>query len=210
MGSAGHGDEELPVHQVTLASGFWMTATEVTQAQYQALVGSNPSSVVGIDNPVENVNWDNTQAFLANANAQDPGKDYRLPSEAEWEYACRAGTNTAYYTGDAEGDLAGACWYDANSGAAPHIVAGKAANAWGLFDMSGNVWEWCEDYFHINYDGAPNDGSAWVNPADQFRVMRGGSWANNANNARSAYRSGTFPDAADASGTFGFRFVAKQ
>ena len=148
------------------------------------------------------VSWDDAIAFIARLNAQKDGYSYRLPTEAEWEYACRAGT-----TGDYAGDLDAMAWYDKNSGNKTHDVGTKLPNAFGLFDMHGNVWEWCQDWYHDSYNGAPTDGSAWLSGGEQkYRVLRGGSWVNVATFLRSANRVWITPDARN--NPFGFRVVA--
>jgi formylglycine-generating enzyme required for sulfatase activity len=182
MGSSDKRDDEKPPHPVTVPN-FYMGKFQITQAQWQAVMGKNPSHFKGDDLPVENVSWDAAQEFCQKL-SQLTQKAYRLPTEAEWEYACRAGT-----TGDYAGKLDEMGWYAENSGKKTHPVGKKQANAFGLYDMHGNVWEWCEDVWHDNYDSAPDDGSAWVKGGDQKRrVMRGGSWFGNANYCRSASR----------------------
>jgi formylglycine-generating enzyme required for sulfatase activity len=183
--------DEDPQHQVSVP-GFWMGKYEVTQAQWQALMGSNPSDFSGANRPVESASWNAiTGHFLPALNATT-GQTFRLPSEAEWEYACRAGTTMRFYWGDDPsysliGDYA---WYSHNSGSQTHDVGGKLPNAFGLYDMSGNVWEWCEDDWHRNYTGAPADGSAWVYlPGSSNRVLRGGSWYYHDYGCRSANRN---------------------
>ncbi len=177
---------ERPVHKVTIGKPFFMGIHEVTQAQWKAAMGRNPSKFPGDDHPVEFVNWTEAKAFVARLNELEQGlNEYRLPSEAEWEYACRAGN--AF--GDDESHLGDAAWFDANAGGAPQAVGKKQANAWGLFDMHGNVWEWCEDTWHDTYQGAPTDGHAWTAGGDGAqRVIRSGSWAFGASDARSAAR----------------------
>jgi formylglycine-generating enzyme required for sulfatase activity len=187
MGGA-FADEE-PVHRVTL-KGFALGRTEVTQGQWKSLMGNNPSKFSGFfsgcdDCPVEQVNWGMVKAFIQSLNAKT-GKTYRLPSEAEWEYACRAGGTQTYCGGENVDSVA---WYGGNSGSKTHAVAGKQPNAWGLYDMSGNVWEWAEDCWNRTYKGAPSDGSAWINGSCKWRVLRGGSWNNEPPNARSAERN---------------------
>ncbi|MDT5061773.1 MAG: hypothetical protein QOH63_2232 [Acidobacteriota bacterium] len=192
MGSDKGSSSELPIHQVTLARGFYMGRYEVTQAQWQKVMGSNPSSVqdCGEDCPVDVVMWNDTQEFIKKLNAANDGYTYRLPSEAEWEYACRAGT-----TGDYAGDLNSMAWYHDNSNDKPHPVGKKQPNAWGLYDMHGNAEEWVMDYFHDNYNGAPTDGSAWLDGGEQkYRGVRGGSWYVVGDLLRSAYRGGNDPD----------------
>ncbi|HEV7743483.1 MAG TPA: formylglycine-generating enzyme family protein [Pyrinomonadaceae bacterium] len=185
MGSGNADPNEQPVHQVTLASGFYTGRYEVTQAQWQKVMGNNPStfSSCGENCPVEQVSWDDAQEFIKKLNAQNDGYQYRLPSEAEWEYACRAGT-----TGDYAGDPDSMAWYTVNANYKTHPVGQKQANAWGLYDMHGNVSEWVMDYQHNNYDGAPTDGSAWSKAVSDDRMERGGSWTFDAKRVRSAQR----------------------
>ncbi len=211
---------EGPVHSVALG-GFWMGKYEVTQAQWKAVMaGSNPSGFQGGQNgvpagtntdnrPVETVSWNDVQAFIIALNTAT-GKTFRLPSEAEWEYACRAGNHvppTRFYWGDDLGyaEIGNYAWYDGNSGLQTHDVGGKSANAFGLFDMSGSVWDWCQDWYHDSYAGAPPDGSAWELPTGLFRVTRGGGWNDGGGNCRSANRDGDNP--AGAGGILGFRLA---
>jgi len=178
----GTGSDEQPVHRVTLRS-FSMGKTEVTQGQWRAIMGSNPSrfSTCGDTCPVERVSWEDAKEFVSSLNAKT-GKTYRLPSEAEWEYACRAGGRQEYCGSDSADNVG---WY---SGRSTHPVAGKKANAWGLHDMSGNVFEWTEDCYNGNYSSAPTDGSAWTAGDCSLRVVRGGSWVSDPQNLRSASR----------------------
>jgi formylglycine-generating enzyme required for sulfatase activity len=194
MGSENGESNEKPVHQVTIREGFYMGKYEVTQAQWQQVMGSNPSYFKNCDQcPVEEVNWNDAQEFIKKLNAQNDGYTYRLPSEAEWEYACRAGT-----TGDYAGDVDAMAWYGKNSGSKTHPVGQKQANAFGLYDMHGNVDEWCEDIWHENYNGAPTDGSAWLSGGDsRYRVLRGGSWYFIAYVLRAADRRGFTPNYRD-------------
>ncbi|TRU66844.1 MAG: serine/threonine-protein kinase pkn1 [Microcystis viridis Mv_BB_P_19951000_S69D] len=194
MGSSER-DNEKPPHQVKVNS-FAIGKYPVTQAQYQAVMGTNPSHFKNNpQNPVEKVSWNDAQAFCQKL-SQITGKTYRLPTEAEWEYACRAGTTTRYYFGDDANQLGDYAWYSGNSGNKTHPVGQKKPNAWGLYDMSGNVWEWCEDNRHENYIGAPEDGSAWLinndNRSQSSKCPRGGSWCNNPDICRSAYRYDLF------------------
>ncbi|PPT09607.1 serine/threonine kinase [Geitlerinema sp. FC II] len=210
-------DDERPQHNVTVPS-FFMGKYPVTQAQWRAVasmpksdrdIDSDPSHFKGNDNrPVEQVSWLDAQEFckrLSNAT----GREYRLPSEAEWEYACRAGTTTPFYFGETiSTDVANYCGQDYEvegktySGSYGQGVKGEyrkqttdvgsfPPNRFGLYDMHGNVWEWCEDDWHDNYNGAPNDGSAWIendNRTETEKVLRGGSWYFDPRNCRSAYR----------------------
>lgn len=180
MGSNNGDDNEKPVHHVTLSHAFAIGKTEVTQGQWKAIMGNNPSKFAscGDNCPVEQVSWDDIQTFLEKFNAKT-GKKYRLPSEAEWEYACRAGGQQEYCGSDT---LDSVGWYGGlakpagNSGKTTNPVATKQPNAWGLYDMSGNVWEWVEDVYHDSYKGAPTDGSAWQGDG-ALHVPRGGGWS---------------------------------
>lgn len=184
MGSEKGNTNEKPAHQVTISEGFYLGKYEVTQEQWQGVMGNNPSHFKGKNLPVEEATWDDAIAFIARLNAQNGGYTYRLPSEAEWEYAARAGT-----TGEYAGDLDAMAWYWKSFGGRSHPVGCKQPNAFGLFDMYGNVWEWCQDWYHNSYMGAPTDGSAWLSGGEQkYRVMRGGSWKHDASYCRSAYR----------------------
>jgi formylglycine-generating enzyme required for sulfatase activity len=195
------GDDEGPQHLVRIQP-FFMGKYPVTQAQYQAIIGKNPSNFKGDDRPVEQVTWHDAVEFCARL-SQKTGRQYRLPSEAEWEYACRAGTTTPFYFRETiTPELAN---YDGNyiygSGSKGKYrqkttnVGSFKPNNFGLYDMHGNVWEWCADHWHGNYDGAPTDGSAWIEGGDASRrVLRGGSWDYNPVYCRSAYRGHLNPD----------------
>ncbi len=177
MGDSSNG----PIHTVTLSQGFYMGRTEVTQAQWVAVMGSNPSYFKNCDNcPVEQVSWDDVQEFIRKLNAKGEGV-YRLPTEAEWEYAARAGT-----TGDFAGNLDSMAWYSANAGNKTHEVATKQANAWGLYDMHGNVWEWVQDWYGSYPSGSATNPTGATSGSD--RVNRGGGWSDDAGLARSAFR----------------------
>ena len=184
-------DDEKPPHQVKVNS-FAIGKYPITQAQYQAVMGNNPSSFKNNpQNPVEKVSWNDAQAFCQKL-SQITGKTYRLPTEAEWEYACRAGTTTRYYFGDDDNQLGNYAWYDGNPNDTTHPVGQKKPNGWGLYDMSGNVWEWCEDDWHDSYKNAPDDGTAWIdndNRSQSEKCLRGGSWLDFPYNCRSAIRS---------------------
>jgi formylglycine-generating enzyme required for sulfatase activity len=180
---------EQPRHNV-LVQGFLLSKTEVTQRQWQAVMGKNPSYYknCGEDCPVDNVSWDDSQLF-ARTLSQKTGKTYRLPSEAEWEYAARAGTLTRWGFGNDAVALIHHAWFDVNSSNQTHVVGEKISNAFGLYDMHGNVWEWVQDTWHDNYQGAPVDGTAWINGGDQSRrVRRGGAWSIGSASLRSANR----------------------
>ena len=195
---------ETPVHTVTINSSFCIGKFEVTQAQWWAEMGANPSTIPGPNRPVETVSWTDCQAFIAQLNTLGQGT-FRLPTEAEWEYACRAGSTTRWYFGDLEAQLVNYAWYDPNSGFTTHDVGLKLPNAFGIYDMSGNVWEWCQDWYHSTYAGAPTDGSAWEAPVGTNRVVRGGNFDTLSTYCRSADRL-SLPPAFLGSGS-GLRLV---
>ncbi|MSP01310.1 MAG: hypothetical protein EXR07_09735 [Acetobacteraceae bacterium] len=231
----GRYDDEGPRRNVTLAKAFWLFDTPCTQALWEAVMGGNPSEFKSPTRPVETVSFEEVQRFLTRVNERVPGLDLTLPSEAQWEYACRAGTKTATYAGPIEilGDanapvLDKIAWYGGNSGrdfeldngfdtavwlnerqyndpkAGTHPVKGKAPNQWGLFDMLGNVWEWCEDVWHDDHTNAPADGSARAgNSRAANRVIRGGAWDGSARDVRAASRRGRDPSFRN--GNLGFR-----
>ena len=237
---AGRWEYEGPRHEVTVTEGFWLFDTPCTQALWQAVMGENPSRFVSPTRPVEQVSWDDAKDFIARINERLPGLDLSLPSEAQWEYACRAGAATATYAGEMKvvGEnnapvLDAIAWYGGNSGvdfelddgfdssgwrekqhahtrAGTRPVAQKRPNAWGLYDMLGNVWEWCEDDWHVGYEGAPADGSAWIDAPQRaaFRVIRGGSWSSGARLVRAACRDGAGPGYRP--GSVGFRCARVQ
>jgi formylglycine-generating enzyme required for sulfatase activity len=202
MGSKNGSIDEKPVHHVTLNHPFAMSKTEVTQGEWKSVMGNAPSYFknCGENCPIEQVSWEDAKAFIQKLNIKT-GRQYRLPSEAEWEYACRAGVKQNYCGGDTVDDVA---WYSKNSGELPHSTAQKQANAWGLNDMSGNVWEWVEDNYHADYIGAPNDGTAWQGDSDQH-VLRGGSWNLIPELVRATVRSAGAPVLKDY--YYGFRLV---
>jgi len=199
MGSNESADEQ-PVHRVNVPS-FLIGKTEVTQGQWKAVMGSNPSrfSQCGDDCPVDSVSWSDAQEF-AQRLSQRTSKQYRLPTEAEWEYAARAGSNAKWSFGDNENQLGDHAWYLGNSKVwfgenKSQRVAQKRPNGFGLFDMHGNVLEWVEDCWHGNYSGAPADGIGWTTACSGgYRVLRGGSWNYNPANLRSADRFRNSPD----------------
>jgi formylglycine-generating enzyme required for sulfatase activity len=169
-------DPENSPWQVTISRGFWMGQTEVTQEAWQRVMGTAPSNFKGPKRPVENITWDDAGNYCKVV-------DMRLPTEAEWEYAARAGTSTSRY-----GDTNSIAWHGGNSRNATHDVAGKQANAWGLYDMLGNVWEWVSDWFADQYP--PADTADPQGPAmGTVRVRRGGSWDSAPRYARASFRS---------------------
>ena len=191
----GREEDEGPQHEVTLV-GFYMQTTEVTQKQWQQVMGYNPSFFNGDDLPVEQVSWNDVQTFLRRLNRLDPGHGYRLPSEAEWEYACRAGSTTRFPWGDDPEYLAMEMfsWTAQTQNGKTYPVGRKRPNAWGLYDMHGNVFEWCLDWYHSTYYEAPVDGSARLSPVGSRRVYHGGGsviqpFEYNARQCRSAYRN---------------------
>ena len=200
-----------PQHSVTLTKAFYMQTTEVTQEQWEAVMGSNPSHFFNCPTcPVENVSWYDAQSYITKMNLRGEGI-YSLPTEAQWEYAARAGSTTAFYNGgitvsdlgdDPNLDAIG--WYYINSDDKTHSVAGKAPNAWGLYDMSGNVYEWCQDYYANYSSSAETDptgpSSGWL------RVFRGGSWNAVAFDCTSACRNGQDPNTSPYN-FLGFRLV---
>lgn len=195
-------EDQAPVHQVTISKAFAMGRTAVTQGQWNAIMGNNPSNFksCGDDCPVENVSWNDAQLFIRELNART-GEQYRLPSEAEWEYACRAGARQEYCGSN---DIGSVAWYTDNSGNIPHPSSQKTPNAWGLHDMSGNIWEWVEDNWHDNYNGAPADGSAWLGGSNR-RVLRSGSWYLSPPYVRAAFRSSIEPSSREYG--LGFRLA---
>lgn len=184
--------DEQPVHTVSIAS-FAMGKYPVTQGQWKKVMGRSDFSNGGDQCPVDNVKWDDARAFIRKLN-QQTGHIYRLPSEAEWEYACRAGSTGWWCFGYDESQLKHYAWYNENSGRKTHPVGEKRANAFGLYDMHGNVLEWCEDKWHDNYQGAPSDGRARVDGRDSKRVLRGGSWNHGARDTRAATRIKNYLD----------------
>ena len=184
MGSDKGLKNEQPVHRVTISRGFYMGKYEVTQEQWEEVMGANPSFFKAKNLPVDKVTWNDCMAFVAQLNVEKDEYTYRLPSEGEWEYAARAGT-----TGEYAGDLDAIAWYWKKPGGRSHPVGCKQPNAFGLFDMYGNVWEWCQDWYHDNYMGAPSDGSAWLTGGEQkYHVVRGGSFKHDPAFCRAAFR----------------------
>ena len=166
---------------------FLLCRTECTQAVWDRIGGEDDRRFNGPSLPIESVTWNEVQAWLKKTG-------FRLPTEAEWEYACRAGTRTPYANGETDADLGAMAWYRTNSLDRTHAVKRLAMNAFGLFDMHGNVWEWCQDRYRSDYDRAPRDGSAYVAEDAADRVVRGGSWFSYAANCRSARRLAVPPE----------------
>jgi formylglycine-generating enzyme required for sulfatase activity len=210
MGKNKEDDDEKPVHSVNVKS-FKLGRYEVTFDEYDEFAKATnrpkPNQYVWTrgKRPVINVSWRDASAFAAWL-SQKTGKRYRLPTEAEWEYAARAGTAGNYYWGSS--DLRDFTWFSQNSADETHLVGQKQPNAFGLYDVSGNVWEWVQDCWHDNYQNAPDDGSAWEwqNNGDcDLRVLRGGSWNDGLWNVESSARDGWFP--AGSSNSIGFRLA---
>ncbi len=187
-------DDEHPRHKATISQAFAVGKYPVTFGEWDAAVAAGKVSYKPGDEgwgrgrrPVINVSWDDAKAYIKWLSGKT-GKPYRLLSEAEWEYACRAGSETAYSFGDNESDLGRHAWCSSNAGGKTHPVGEKAANGFGLYDMHGNVWEWCEDCWNGNYHNAPADGSTWTTGDSGRRVVRGGSWLNLPRLVRAAAR----------------------
>ncbi len=187
---------ERPVHTVTFENSYQIMTTEVTQGMWFEVMGSNPSHFSGDNLPVEMVTWYQCQEFVTAMNELDEHHTYSLPSESQWEYACRAGTTTRYYWGDDidETIINDYAWWTGNADDSTHPVAEKLPNNWGLFDMNGNVWEWVEDWHNADYVGAPEDGSPWLSGNSGKRAYRGSSWVGFPKACRSAYRHFIQPD----------------
>jgi formylglycine-generating enzyme required for sulfatase activity len=187
---AGRYANEGPQHRVTISDPFAVGIYEVTQAEWQSVMGHNPSRFKGARRPVETVSWDETQIYLEKLNSRT-GETYRLLSESEWEYVARAGTTTRFNCGASDSCLDTIGWLGSNSGSNTHSVGSKRANRFGLHDVHGNVWEWTQDCWNSNYNGAPSNGSAMISDNCSKRVLRGGSWASTPRVLRSANRNWT-------------------
>jgi len=198
-------DDDETQHRVTLTKGYYLQTTEVTQGQWKAIMGNNPSNFknCGDDCPVENVSWNDVQEFIKKVNQREGINVYRLPTEAEWEYACRAGSTTSYCFGNRSDGLEAYAWYTSNSGGKPHPKVQKQPNAWGLYDMYGNVWEWCADWYGDYPSGSVTDSKG--PSSGKSRVSRGGSWNSLARFCRSAFRGRDFPG--NRSSILGFRLA---
>ncbi len=205
MGSNFGGANEQPVHKVTLSQNFYIGVHEVTQEQWIKVMGKNPSKFKGPRNAVEQVSWTDAVEFCLKLSAlpeeRAAGRFYQLPTEAQWEYACRAGATTEYSFGDDESELCDYAWYKGNSGSKTHPVGQKKPSAWGLYDMHGNVWEWCQDWHDAYPSRAVTDPTGAA--SGSLRVLRGGCWDNAAEDRRSAYRGTGAPSG--RGGSNGFR-----
>lgn len=209
----GGSDSERPVHKVTITHSFGVAKYEVPQNLWQAVLGSNPSRWKGPRNSVEMLSFAEAEQFCKKATEWmraaeliEPTQRIRLPSEAEWEYFARAGTDTVYSFGDdpkKHGDFA---WSTENAAGNDPPVGAKKPNAWGLYDIHGYLWEWCADSQHLNYDGAPTDGTVWLDGGDaRRRVLRGGSWKDRPDQLTSSHRR--FAPAATRDDAIGLRCV---
>ena len=208
MGSTDGEDDEQPVHTVRISQPFYLGVHTVTQGQWEAVMGNNPSHFTGDPNrPVEQVSWVDAQVFIGRLNAREGHARYRLPTEAEWEYAARAGSTTAYCFGDDNSwfrrRLGEYAWYSAHAGSQTHPVGTRQPNAWGLYDMHGNVWEWVQDWYGTYTAEPATDPQGPASGSD--RVFRGGSWRHDARYCRSASRFYYGPDFRD--GRLGFRLL---
>jgi formylglycine-generating enzyme required for sulfatase activity len=219
MGSKNGEKCERPPHEVNISKAFYLQTTPVTQGQWQKVMGGNPSKFkdCGTQCPVDRIGWSKAQGFIKRLNKMEGLDRYRLPTEAEWEYACRAGTTTDFFFGADANQLNKYAWFEENSKSKTHPVERKKPNNWGLYDMHGNINEWVEDSWRKNYDEAPIDGSAWYyKPENEIigafrkffmdhRVYRGGAYNSFAKDCRSATRGWAASDANNR--WFGFRLA---
>ena len=204
MGSRTSGDSgEQPGHEVRL-SPFSIGQTEVTQELWEAVMGTNPSNWMGLKLPVEKVAWNDCQTFISKLN-QLTGKQFRLPTEAEWEFAARGGTKSKGYTYSGSNTIDDVTWYASNSGSITHEVATKQANELGIYDMSGNVWEWCQDWYSDTYYSSSVINNPTGPTSGSYRVIRGGSWSSAAASCRVDYRGWSKPS--NTLGSVGFRLA---
>ena len=219
-------ESDAPPHEVVI-SAFLMDANLVTQEHFQKIMGTNPSRWKGDRNPVEQLRWADAVKFCnkrSEAEGLTPCYDlqtlkcnfdangYRLPTEAEWEYACRAGTTTAYFFGDSPAKLGEFAWFKKNSGGRPRPVGQKQPNPWGLYDMAGNVWQWCNDFYQVDYYKISPRENPRGPDAGQNMVLRGGAWKSSDDNCRSGFRYNESPGSADVCfgyDIYGFRCVRK-
>lgn len=197
--------DEIPINKVSISKPFYLGKYPVTQKEWKAVMGNNPSCFEGDDRPVECVSWNDVQEFVNSLNKKEGTDKYRLPSEAEWEYACRADTATRYSFGDADSELGEYAWYYRNSEHQTHRVGQKKPNPWRLYDMHGNVWEWCHEGYYSIHELALADANAWVAGSISGLVLRGGSWVNYPKKCRSAYRITFHPNYGHYS--LGFRLL---
>ena len=229
MGSDASDEVDEPPHKVSIGP-FCIDTHEVTQAEYERLMGKNPSLWKDPKNPVEQIRWSQAAAYC-NARSREEGlrpaydeatwacdfaaTGYRLPTAAEWEYACRAGTATACFFGSSPSKLGDYAWFRDNCMRTPQAVGGKLPNPWGLYDLYGNVWEWCHDFYAEDYYKRSPESDPRGPAKSETRVIRGGAWSSKASQCRSSYRDQEYPEfkdvcfAADRNGLIGFRCVRK-
>ncbi len=221
------GDEneiDAPPHEVVI-SPFFIDKNLVTQEEYERVAGENPSRWKAANNPVEQVRWSDAVKYCnkrSELEGLDPCYDlqswqcnfaasgYRLPTEAEWEYACRAGTKTVYYFGDSASKLPAHAWFEDNANGKPQPVGGKSPNPWGLYDMHGNVWQWCNDFYQVDYYQQSPEKDPRGPEAGETKIVRGGAWKFSADSCRSGYRYNENPGYADVCfgyDIYGFRCV---
>ena len=208
MGSSNGESDEKPIHSVTISEAFYMGKYEVTQKEWKAVMGSNPSYFEGDDLPVENVSWNDIQEFVKKLNQKEGGNKYQLPTEAEWEYAARAGSNSKWSFGDNESQLGDYAWYGSNSNSQTHPVGQKKPNKYGLYDVHGNVWEWVQDWYDSNYYSSSPKTDSKGPSSGSLRVFRGGGWYSDAEYTRSADRDFDNPEYGFSN--IGFRLVRLQ
>ena len=201
-------DDEQPVHEVQIGQPFYLGKYPITQSHWEAVMGKNPSYFRGNPNrPVENVSWEEVQEFITKLNESEGGMLYRLPTEAEWEYAARAGSTTNYCFGNDARQLSKHAWYALNSGGKTYPVRQLKPNAWELYDMLGNVWEWIQDWYDEEYYANSPHYDPHGPSSGSYRVVRGGGWDCNAGDCRSASRNVEHPG--DHSRFVGFRLLRK-
>ena len=181
-------ENEQPMHKVTINEPFYLGSYPVTQREWMAVMGNNPSNFQDDNRPVNFVSWVDVQKFIRKLNKKERTCTYRLPSEAEWEYAARAGSKKKYCYGDSESNLRNYAWYGGNSHSNIHPVGKKKPNSFGIYDMHGNVWDWVQDEWHNNYNGAPTDGNIWDSGMGSQRVARGGSYPAGSREGQAAAR----------------------
>ncbi|MBF0461380.1 MAG: formylglycine-generating enzyme family protein [Magnetococcales bacterium] len=181
-------EDESPPHRVHFSQPFCLGKQEVTQGQWEAIMGQNPSRFKGTDHPVERVSWRDAQEFIRLLNVREGVTGYRLPTEAEWEYAARAGTTTAYYWGNTSQEIEKFAWHEDNASGSTHAVGTVQPNGWGLYDMAGNVSEWCQDWYQSQYYATSPEENPSGPAEGVLRIQRGGSWNDEPEEVRSAFR----------------------
>ncbi|WP_407282257.1 formylglycine-generating enzyme family protein [Methanolobus sp. WCC1] len=195
---------DIPV-KVTIKESFYLGKYQVTQKQWKTVMGNEPSCFEGDDRPVECITWNEVRNFIKRLNEMENTDKYRLPSEIEWEYACRAKIDSEYFFGSQDMELDEYAWYYLNSQDGTHPVGQKKPNPWGLHDMYGNVWEWCQNRYHRNYEEALAEGTAWETVGSIGIVLRGGGWVSYPEKCRSSCRSSF--DSDYGSYSVGFRLL---